>query len=68
MLISNTQPQTSTQTSEERTQMRRVTCSKCEAKSGVVGIISNLDKCRKCGCNVLSKTSVASSSCPYGKW
>lgn len=47
---------------------RRAICQYCDIKSGELGKLNLLDKCRKCGCPVMSKTLAPSATCPYGKW
>lgn len=44
-------------------EFRRNICNSCEYKSKrIVGI------CTKCGCFIVSKTSISSSTCPENKW
>jgi hypothetical protein len=30
--------------------------------------LTNLDRCRKCGCFMVAKTRVKGARCPLGKW
>lgn len=50
----------------EATTHRRAICGACEFKK-IIPVL-NRDVCGACGCPILSKTELANSKCPKGKW
>lgn len=48
-------------TTDERAEERLTICAKCDK-------FSDVGLCNECGCVMVVKVKVATSSCPLGKW
>lgn len=46
--------------------LRMATCMRCFDKDGAV--LTERNKCRKCGCYMPIKVEMRSAKCPIGKW